>query len=212
MRRSQQYFLRQFLLIGLPIIIIGITIFNFATPSDEDSVKRLIAKQTNLGTHPTAIHKLDEDTITIQPFLSAEQAEVGDWLLIYKDSQKAVLFRPSSQKIISLMDTTRPDGLDLTPGTEISIFFPESAKNSAEQTKQNLLAIWPELENKITLHSTNLNLPDNFITSPDINTNPTKYQDLLTITEKLPLPILYDQPPSELASVKTTDIMIYLHK
>jgi hypothetical protein len=85
-----------------------------------EAVKKLIVLPE--GENPTIATVTDLEKLKGQAFF--QNAQIGDKVLIYTDSKKAVLYRPSSNQIVEIA----PLGLNSTPGAETS----QSTKISVE--------------------------------------------------------------------------------
>lgn len=62
---------------------------------------------------PTIATVTDPKALEGQPFF--ENAEIGDKVLVYPDSKKAILYRPSIRKIVEVMPFTGPEDIEAKP-------------------------------------------------------------------------------------------------
>jgi len=98
-----------------------------------------ISKSMDLPSEePTLATVLEADKLREQPFFS--KAENGDKVLIYTQAKKAILYRPSQNKIIdvsplSLSNTTDPSALDTpTTPTPTAKTTPTPTEEASEDT------------------------------------------------------------------------------
>jgi hypothetical protein len=97
----------------IPILLIGLTLLGGAgfggwtlykhfssKPDDTSSVLEEVGKQVGLPTGETPTIATVTDTAPLKGQEFFKDAEVGDKVLIFSKSKKAILYRPSTKKII----------------------------------------------------------------------------------------------------------------
>ena len=108
-RRNHQKIIKRLLVLALFILVlIGILVYYFYSQSSqnlENEDKNLISKVSKLielptDEVPTIATVLAEDKVNKELFF--KNAEAGDKLLAYLKAKKAVLYRPSTNKIIEV--------------------------------------------------------------------------------------------------------------
>jgi len=104
------------------------------------------------GEKPTLVSVTDKDKVKDQPFFS--KAENGDKVLVYTAAKKAILYRPSSDKIIEV------GPVDIAPETKfkVALYNSTSDTNLLATTEKTLLDQVTNLEfpvkEKITYSTT----------------------------------------------------------
>lgn len=169
-----------------------------------------VAKNTDFGGNPTRVELLNSEHITKNSLLKDGQAKEGDILLIYEPRRKAVIWRPADSKIISVLDTTRGDGLDVSDSAAITIFYinTETAKQKAKNIQKQLSDTWPELAKKIKLEPTDVQLSVKSFIAPGATASDSTMNDITTLTEKISIPISTSSP-KKLLHTKTS-IIVYI--
>ncbi len=152
--------------------------------SVKDQAILFVSKNTNFEEKPTNIILIKGD-LNNQILLNND-AKKGDVLLIYEPKRKAVLYRPSLSKIVSVINTTRGDGLDLSEDIDVTIYCKTSFKKATEIHKK-IIKIWPEIKGNISIKRTELEFPKNFI-SPGPDAEKETYSDINNLLEKVDLP------------------------
>lgn len=131
--------LKKYLLIGLVLfilVLIGVSFYLFSQnlvknpfdpPTPEEEVKILTSKIGKLielptGETPTVATVSDKTKLLDQPFF--KNAQNGDKVLIYSKTAKAILYRPSINKIIEVA----PVNLGSTPVSPVSSPSAETEK------------------------------------------------------------------------------------
>lgn len=209
----------KFHVLALGILLIGVVGFVYTDrqgvfkelPPDQRAINYM-KKNTGFTGDPTKVEIVKNDNIKNNKLLEDNQAADGDVLLIYSAHQKAVLWRPSNQKIINILDTTRSDGLDISSSASITLLHlnNDSAKARAEQIKQNILSNWPELKDKIKISPIESGIAIKEFIGPGDQANENTMNDITVITEKVGLPISTVKP-KQLPLVDST-ILVYVGK
>jgi hypothetical protein len=82
---------------------------------------------------PTVATITDDNKLKDQPFFS--KAEKGDKVLVYSEARKAILYRPSVQKVIDVA-TINPNTLGLT--SKVALYNGTSSSNVVSSAKSQL--------------------------------------------------------------------------
>lgn len=101
------------------------------TTKTQNEVADLVAKIGKLyvlpqNENPTVATVSDKNKLKDQPFFA--NAENGDKVLIYTKSQKAILYRPSINKIIEVAPVNLGQNLNATPSPQVSPSIAQTIK------------------------------------------------------------------------------------
>jgi hypothetical protein len=142
--QEEEFFVEKKKMTLSPIVIAGISLgvlllagmgyFSFKkykinTAAQNDDVIIRIGKLIQLpeNENPTLATVTDKEKVKEQPFFA--KSENGDKVLIYTKAQKAILYRPSINKLIEVMITTKPAEMTQAKPAET----PQQEVQSAEQ-------------------------------------------------------------------------------
>lgn len=159
--RYIKYFIRLILIIVFIGLIVGFGyLYNqnreITGKNNEATTKRLVKKISKFMVLPAGLPTLatvtDKTKLNTQPFF--KDAENGDKVLIYPESQKVILFRPSKGKIIevanasamvnadqqqALSSQTQPQSSQVTPSNiTVAIFNGTTTSGLTKKTETDL--------------------------------------------------------------------------